>query len=302
MSALGTHSQLGRTNLQDETLYYPVSPAKLVTLSLLTFGVYEIYWFYRNWKYVRERDLSNISPFWRSVFSVIWYPSLCADLRRTLPDSAVASSGVLNCMALLYFALSISWRAPDPYWLVTCLTFIPLLPAARAIAAVNRPTSPDFRENSRWRFRHIVLAVVSTPILAFGIASSLAIIPSTQVMPGYMIHAGDRTFLEQSGVVEPGEEILWFYSEGILSIETDGNLLTSTRAVSYWLDPDAGFQIESAHYYEIADLSVKRAPSPLDNTEVTVHRRGGSWFVLVLSAEDDRDQLFIKELERFVGR
>ena len=302
MSALGTHSGLGRTSFHDETLYYPVSPAKLVTLSLLTFGVYEIYWFYRNWKYVRERDLSNISPFWRSVFGVIWYPALCTDLRRTLPDSAVASSGMLNCMALLYLALSISWRAPDPYWLVAFLTFIPLLPAARAIAAVNPPTSPDFRENSRWRFRHLVLALVSTPLLAFIITSSLAIIPSTQVMPGYMIHTGDRAFLEQSGVVKPGEDILWFYSEGLLSIETDGNLLTPTRAVSYWLDADAGFQVESAHYHEIADLTVKRGASSLDTTRVTVHRRDGSAFILVLSPEDDRDRLFIKELEGFVGK
>ncbi len=302
MSGLGTHGQMSRPGFHYETQYYPVSPAKLVALSLLTFGLYEIYWFYRNWKYVQERDLSNISPFWRSVFGMIWYPALCTDLRRTLPDSAVPSSGVLNCMALLYMGLSVSWRAPDPYWLVAFLTFIPLLPAAKAIAAVNRSTSPDFRENSRWRFRHLVLALVSTPLIAFAITSSLAIVPSTQVIPGHRIHTGDRSFLEQSGVVKPGEQILWFYSQGLLSIETDGNLLTPTRAVSYWLDADAGFQIESAYYHEIADLAVKRAPSSLDATRVTVHRRDGSGFILVLSPEDDRDQLFIKELEGLVGR
>ncbi len=103
-------------------------------------------------------------------------------------------------------------------------------------------------------------------------------------------------------MVEPGEEILWFYSQGLLSIETDGNLLTPTRAVSYWLHPDTGFQVESAQYHEIADLTVKRAVSNLDTTEITVYRRDGSGFILVLSAEDDRDQLFIKELEGFVGR
>ena len=40
--------------------YYPVSTTKLVVLSILTGGLYEIYWFYKNWKWIKQRDGSSI--------------------------------------------------------------------------------------------------------------------------------------------------------------------------------------------------------------------------------------------------
>lgn len=43
------------------------APWRLVLLSILTFTVYEIYWFYRNWKHLKIHKNLNISPGWRTV-------------------------------------------------------------------------------------------------------------------------------------------------------------------------------------------------------------------------------------------
>jgi hypothetical protein len=56
----------------DRTLaavYDPVSLTKFIVLSLLTGGIYELYWFYKTWRFVRDRDSSTIMPFWRALFS-----------------------------------------------------------------------------------------------------------------------------------------------------------------------------------------------------------------------------------------
>ena len=37
-------------------LYFPVSNTKLVLLSVCTLGLYEFYWFYKNWALVKERE------------------------------------------------------------------------------------------------------------------------------------------------------------------------------------------------------------------------------------------------------
>jgi len=50
-------------------IYFPVSPLKLVVLATCTFGLYEIYWFYRHWGVVRERHNSGIMPFARAFFA-----------------------------------------------------------------------------------------------------------------------------------------------------------------------------------------------------------------------------------------
>jgi hypothetical protein len=43
------------------------APWRLVLLSILTFGIYELYWFYRNWKHLKIHKSLDISPGWRTV-------------------------------------------------------------------------------------------------------------------------------------------------------------------------------------------------------------------------------------------
>ena len=52
----------------DEPPFFSTSVLKLVFLSLFSFGIYELYWFYRQWKYVKEREGIDIQPFWRAFF------------------------------------------------------------------------------------------------------------------------------------------------------------------------------------------------------------------------------------------
>ena len=61
---------------EDNTPYYfPVSNTKLILMGFATLGFYELYWFYKNWVIVKEREKSNISPFWRTVFIIFFiYP------------------------------------------------------------------------------------------------------------------------------------------------------------------------------------------------------------------------------------
>ena len=41
-------------------------------LSLLTGGLYRVYWLYRNWKAIKKADKSDISPFWRAIFAIFF--------------------------------------------------------------------------------------------------------------------------------------------------------------------------------------------------------------------------------------
>jgi hypothetical protein len=49
---------------------------QLILLCVVSFFLYEIYWVYRNWKYVREYRGLDISPFWRTVGSLVPIVSL----------------------------------------------------------------------------------------------------------------------------------------------------------------------------------------------------------------------------------
>src|SRR5258708_1698326 len=48
-----------------EPLFFSVSLLKLLVMSTVTLGLYDLYWFYKNWTFVKERTARDISPFWR---------------------------------------------------------------------------------------------------------------------------------------------------------------------------------------------------------------------------------------------
>lgn len=51
MSETVPDSQLAEYNTP---YYFPVSNTKLVLMSLATLGFYELYWFYKNWVFVKD--------------------------------------------------------------------------------------------------------------------------------------------------------------------------------------------------------------------------------------------------------
>jgi hypothetical protein len=67
-----TESSDSQQEISPEVLFLPASPLKLVVMSLCTFGLYELYWFYMNWNLLKQRHNSDISPFWRAFFAIFF--------------------------------------------------------------------------------------------------------------------------------------------------------------------------------------------------------------------------------------
>jgi hypothetical protein len=55
---------------------FPVSEDKLMTLYILSFGLYGVFWFYKNWKYQEHLMDKKIHPVWRGIFSIFFAHSL----------------------------------------------------------------------------------------------------------------------------------------------------------------------------------------------------------------------------------
>jgi hypothetical protein len=55
--------------------FFDVSILKLVVMSTVTFNLYQIYWFYKNWRLAKERG-ENVIPLLRTLFAVLFAYSL----------------------------------------------------------------------------------------------------------------------------------------------------------------------------------------------------------------------------------
>lgn len=141
-------------------LYFAVSRSKLIVMSLCTFGIYEIYWFYKNWKLVKERKGGNIRPFWRAFFAVFFCHALFKSIRDSGNSYGFGSDINPGWLAVGYLGLSVTWRLPDPFWLVSLLTFLPLLPAQKLASNMHAKIAPSADRNDRFSGKNIAVLIL----------------------------------------------------------------------------------------------------------------------------------------------
>ena len=279
-----------------EPQYFAVSTKKFAIMAFLTLGFYELYWFYKNWAYIRDRDSSSIRPFWRMFFAPLHFRKLIRDVDAHSDNlDPIPQAGLLM---VAYYVVSALWRLPDPYWLISMFSWVVFLPVVKQIATINRSCPRELLRNSRWTPRHFALGVVTVPLFVLMLIPSPNMTPTTQAIPGASMWKHNVEFLRNAGLLEDGEEVLHFYSQGLLSMQEDGNLLTDSKVVSYWLDEETEeFLVETASYDNIAAIETDYADSFSELTVITVQRTDGSDFILLVSAEENKDTQFVDTLE-----
>ncbi len=277
-----------------EAAFFHVATWKFIVLSIVTFGIYELYWFYQNWRFIQERDRSAIRPFWRMVFSPIWCFSLCKDVNA---HGGSISTGAAIGVAAGYFIISAFARLPDPWWLTGLLSFLPLLLVVAQINALNQARGARAEYHSRFKAAHVAISVFGALLLGMVIYSAFAGLPATLVMTGDQIPAKDVQFLHQKKIVSDQEQILFFYSAGVFSVKEDGSLLTDQRVISYTQVPETeDILAKSARFADIEDIRIERARSSFEDTKLTIVTQNGPEFDLVLPYDGKGDELFVSKL------
>jgi hypothetical protein len=152
--------------------FFPVSVFKLFVMSFCTLGLYEYYWFYKNWKAYRSHTIENIYPFWRAVFPVFFCYQLFDRVRKHNPSSPAASLAA-GPLATVWIVTALLWRLPDPYWLVIFLGVFAMLPVQSAINTINQLAAPHHDANARFTGWNWVAIVLGTPLLMFALYGTI---------------------------------------------------------------------------------------------------------------------------------
>jgi hypothetical protein len=140
-----------------EPVFFPVSGLKLALMSLVTFGLYEVYWFYKNWQCLQRLGHKLNAPI-RAVF----YPLTAWWLFKPIAEQARKAGLSLQAggLALAVLIFGGLWRLPEPWWLVSLLGFLPLLPVQQVVNDLNRQVAPDADPNSRFTGANIAALVL----------------------------------------------------------------------------------------------------------------------------------------------
>ena len=155
------------------TPQFGVPVVKLAVLAVCSFGLYEIYWSYKQWDALRRRERERLSPFLRAFFAPLWGFSLFSRIQPLSAAHLVPVTWSSTGLGLAYLVIHVSWRLPDPYWLVSMLSFIPLLVVQHSINALNAAAAPEASRNDRYSAWNIVLIVVGGLFVLLAILGTL---------------------------------------------------------------------------------------------------------------------------------
>ena len=142
----------------EEAPFLAVSLTKLAVTSICSFGIYQIYWFYENWRLLKEREQTRIRPSCRALFayfscyqclSRISRASFSLGLRR-IPAGPLAVGWIITTLLV---------NLPDPFWTISVLSVLFLLPAQAAANRINLKSVPNHDPNRQFTTSNAVFIV-----------------------------------------------------------------------------------------------------------------------------------------------
>jgi hypothetical protein len=169
-----------RSSAGTDTLFLHISPTRLIVMSLLTSHLYEAYWIYKNWQYLKKRHGDNIWPFVRGIFGIFFCHSLLNRIHDDPDARAVEeptfSPGLATGWIVLIILGNLVSRAPGtiPLLLSTFMpSFLCFVPVQKYINSVTQKRTPG-EPYYHWSVGHIVCIVLGL-IVWLGILTILIV-------------------------------------------------------------------------------------------------------------------------------
>lgn len=183
---------------ESELEYFPVSEGKLMTLYIFSFGLYGVYWFYKNWKLQQPTMDKKIFPLLRAIFSIFFTHSLFNRINRSaehleqkhkfnanlLATFFVVAVVVGNLLDRIAVNISLLENLSDNTLIITSLIIFLLsaYPLAAVQATVNRINNDILGylnyKYSLWNYLLIATGAIFWALVALALlADSMGLVP-----------------------------------------------------------------------------------------------------------------------------
>ncbi|WP_269790382.1 hypothetical protein [Stenotrophomonas sp. Iso1] len=154
------------------------STGKLILMSLTTFGLYTLYWFYRNWRAIAEHEGESLWPFWRAVFAPLWVFSGFSRLNGYASSRRRQLAFPPVMLALIYFLINFAGNLSVFFprvvgrnsWVISLLVFLPLLPVNSLMRRYRQSLRMGTAYQDRLTVWHVLVIVFGGLLLLMALA------------------------------------------------------------------------------------------------------------------------------------
>lgn len=151
--------------------FFTTSTLKLTLMSICTFGLYDIFWFYKNWVFIQERTGRKIKPLVRAIFAPIFAYSCFKEIKITAKENEIFETLSIGSLTFAYIFLGITSRFPAPYSLLSFFGFAIIILVNNVALDINKKMVTDFENNnkfSRWNIATIVIGTLLVILTIIG--------------------------------------------------------------------------------------------------------------------------------------
>ena len=177
----------------EQTPFFPVSEGKLITLYILSLGLYGVYWFYKNWDMQRDKIDKKIYPVWRAIFSIFFTHSLFRRINQQATHLENQHKFNANLLATFFVVAIIVSNVLDPFSANTSLLlnmtnntviitsfilfFLSVYPLIKVQATVNRINNDMLgylnHKFSLWNYVLIIFGSILWLLVVMGVLAEL---------------------------------------------------------------------------------------------------------------------------------
>jgi len=167
-------AQLEKAEAAREQAYLmPCSPLKLVVLSVATFNLYLLYWFWKNFRYEQRRN-PEISVVLRTIFSGLFVYSLARGALDEAETRGISAGYSPALLAGMFVGLAIlSWALPSGLDFVVFLMPLTLVPVQRTVNRINHDVDPALGKAGGFSGKEIALAVPGSLLVLLALVGTM---------------------------------------------------------------------------------------------------------------------------------
>jgi hypothetical protein len=155
-----------KINPKEPPYPYVISTTKFAILSVATLGIYEVYWFYKQWKSLKAERNLDIGPLGRAIFAPFFSFSFFNHISE-LGEKYKKIPG--RWLAAAYFALVVANRIPEVGWVVASFSFLPLIPAQNAFNNYWNEKFEERVQKSGFGVWEILITIVGIGVILLAI-------------------------------------------------------------------------------------------------------------------------------------
>jgi hypothetical protein len=160
MEALDTNI-ISDNNDIDKIVINKISVNKFIVLSIITFGLYEVWWVYKAWRFFQDKEKSDTWPAMRTILSIFFLVPLFMKIIKLSKNNGYEQDYMSGLLFIGYFITCLLAYLPEPFFLIAIFSFVFLIPPFKALNfAIDYCEEFKVNEQQLFNGRQIFLLIV----------------------------------------------------------------------------------------------------------------------------------------------